>query len=398
MQSAAITKTYTPKQWKREYDQVILSLNNADDKQKQEIILKKRQLESIGKHYDYFNDPRKLVETLIADTQRLLVSYDKTNLMNQNNELRFFMIKMNELLTGMQAHIDSCVLKTNEKMMNKKLFAKPALYRKQINKYCQEQYDKLCFQLAHYAAELRYQDERFHEKLILLLNQYAISEPIVIPKTDFSLVKDDLDWLQTKEKAAYKEALKSLLDTLQALPEPMKAVKRDGFELIHKIEANRLASEAPSRFFKKQPFDYKRQTLNITKTNALLKNPSNTKLQNEYKELIESNRHHNDANINFGMRMLLGGITLLVVMLAIVSIVPIPVAVAGAIALDIAIGTTFTAVGSGFLIKAKATTTENCMSKLFNTAMKTPHDTKIAVTIDTKPDQPATLPNATKAA
>jgi hypothetical protein len=87
------TRTYTHQEWKEEYARYTNSLDAVDRNTQKRYLDKIIKLELSGKHYEYFTQPRVLLESLIKDMQILLISYDVTNLRNQSDSLRFFMLK-----------------------------------------------------------------------------------------------------------------------------------------------------------------------------------------------------------------------------------------------------------------------------------------------------------------
>ena len=155
----------------------------------------------------------------------------------------------------------------------------------------------------------------------------------------------------------------------------MKPVQDEGNMLIRKIESRRVTSEEPSVVFKKTPFDYKRQTLNLKKTNELIKNPTDVKVQEEYQALINSNEHSNSIKTAM-MVILLGALMLAIGIVSIVLWPAAPVAVALGIT-AIVTGSLCGGLGAGELIKdatIKATSTGKRMSCLFTEVMRERHE------------------------
>jgi len=295
-------KRYSRGQWKVKYEELQQNLKQTTDqnkvKQLNDALI---TLEQTDKHYDYFYEPRKLLESLIADVERVFADYDSAHLINQGNETRFCMLEISTLMHKMQ--------NANRRLKEQTL----------IEEACRFRYDELCTALEKNAAEIRYHDKILYQRLMSVFQQYGLTIAIVIPLTDFSINEKDLAVLQQAEKAAYQEALKELRLTLTRLPATMAATKTQTNDLINYIEAKRNAATESACFFKKSPFDYKRHTTNLKKTNELLNSPLDYAVQKSYQSLIKSNTDENKTNdIVHCMGLLLLGIVAFAVGLALV--------------------------------------------------------------------------------
>ena len=96
-------KTYTHEEWKDEHDRLTkMVAGDIDQVTKTRYMDKLIKLELSGTYQRYFNQPRALLESLIRDIKQLFISYDRTDLIDQSDELRFFMYKINEITSEIQ--------------------------------------------------------------------------------------------------------------------------------------------------------------------------------------------------------------------------------------------------------------------------------------------------------
>lgn len=300
MQRSSFSHTkYSHEQWKNEYNNILTAINDSKihcdnarralaDKQLNsekkllhtalmhtvnaslELVVKKKDFELIGRHYEFFHSPHLLLAKLIHDVSQLLDAYDLLHPAKQSDVLRYFML-------------------TIRRLMEKMTLATQFMVDNEEN--CQEfqdRYEELCAELSKSASELHHHEPDFLHCLLPILKKYDIPSPHIHPLHDFSLLPIEAEKLHKEEKKAYHAAVQKLSDALKITTKAMEPIKKSGEALIKAIEANRTATEADSCMPKKH-FDYKRHTLNLTKTHELLKSPRSKTVHEEYTRLIKAN-------------------------------------------------------------------------------------------------------------
>ena len=224
-----------------------------------DLIEKQKQLEIVGTHYDFYSQPHILCARLIRDTRQLLAQYDLMHPANQSDFLRYTMQEirntMNKIESSTQYLLD---------------------IEKNIATF-QKHHETLCAQLAMKASELRHNEIQFFEKFRILLTKYTIDVPRIhfVDEKTHGLSDEESASLQRAEKIAYTEAVKKLRAELDKQPHEKSAVKDSCLELMTRSELTRAECEKKTCSFNKKPFDYKRHTINLTKTYQLLKSPRN---------------------------------------------------------------------------------------------------------------------------
>jgi len=339
-------KTYAHTEWKTRYDELSNALAQIDPNQaaqsKDTIIQLNQELTRLKlteKHYEYVNCPDVLLASFIRDVQHECDSYDHEHLFTQSDVTRLVMLRIHTTI--------NCIQDETQQLLD-------TAAAKKIH---QDRYDQLCKELASYTSELLFHKKMtIADELMKVLNQYHIAIPMI---THSALTKDDFDHLHETESTAYRNAIQQLRTTLTALPHTMHAVKDDGNALINKIEADRLASDNSNSF------NYKRHTINLTKTNELIKNPTHVPLQNEYIELIQ--RNNDNTAVRRAMMAMVIGVVVAVVSLIIAFSGP-SLLLGGLIIAGVGFGITG---GSGIAIPAikavrQLTSTEGKMSRLFS--------------------------------
>lgn len=352
MYSRTITDNYSPyshTEWKEEFDQLTDSKNSSEPINTvnlMKLIIQERLADE--RHYDYFYNPQKLLTSLMNDIQQLFKSHDAACLVEQDVHTRFYMLKINTIIERIQQE-------------NKDLKASD-----ETNKKFQMDIAFLETELSAYSTLIREHDSEFYKRLTSFFNNYAIHSSKYTPV--ITLTDSNLNWLAQHETKAYQEALTQLRTTTAALSPVFHAVQNESNKLINKLEANRLASEKPSCFFKEKPFDYKRQTLNLKKTNELLQDPTNKTKQDEYQQLINSNAH-NDMETKKILLYILGGVVIVSTLLYSLLTTP-ALTIFGAIMIGIGLGYggTVATLGAGMGMTtaiSKCTRTQARMASLF---------------------------------
>ena len=296
--------------------------------------------------------PWTLLTALMSDIQSVFTAYDANHLAQQQASTRFVMLKINLLINQIQEE---------NKSLEKTETAK--------KKY-QADYEKLAAALAEYASLLKGTNSLLFDCLSPTLKLYTIPTTKETPVKTLST--EDLTWLQQHESNLYFDALQKLRVTNQGIPALYQAIKDESNNLINKIEANRIASEKPSCFFKNQPFDYKRQTINLKKTNTLLEHPLDTTTHEEYQKLIRSNAHDDTTGI---MRSMLLFVTAIVTIILAVGLSP-PATTAAVIGVNVLAGSSLAVDGLVIanyanVVRSQLTRTEAKMSNLFKAVKRT---------------------------
>lgn len=275
----ANTQKYSHAQWKIQYDQLQKTLQETTDQtQIQQHVAKIEALVAISIHYDYYYEPKKLVTSLTHDVEAIFNRYNQIHLINQSDEVRFCMLEISTLMHKIK--------QVTHRVKDRQL----------LETKCRQYYEQLFEMLEKHLVELKLHDKTLYEQFIIVFNKHDRTLPTVTLLTNVTLDRKDLDILHRAEKAAYQEALKNLRETLAQLPKTTEDIKKSGNDLINYIEAKRTASQKPSCFFKKTPFDYKRYTINLNSTTELLKSPFDRHKQNNYENLINSNTDENKTN------------------------------------------------------------------------------------------------------
>lgn len=313
-------------QWTESVDKIAKEI--GVDQKKVSAILQMTISDNLADqvYYDYQHNPKKLLNSLVDDTRKFLTSYDCEFLREQGDLVRLYMRQVTLLLD----EIDREISNDNESL--------------------RAHYDKLCKKLSKYATQLQ-EEKEFYSKLSEIYDRYGIhiQKPTKVP------TPENVEWLREVEIREYQEALQILNKTISRVSNSV--VKQDCIDLVKKIESNRELSEKKSLLFPNKPFDYKRQTINLKKTNDFIHNPYDISSQNEYAANINSNRH--DKEILEALAMI--GASIVMAIIYSIFVVCVPPAI-GCLAIPAAT----LSYGTANLIKETQGTTASRMLTLFN--------------------------------